>query len=63
MCHGPRDPAQLTEKSWRGITQSMFPCASVNPDERKLVMDFLVESANKWRLTDYDWGAVRIHVG
>ncbi len=47
ICHGPRDPAQFNEKQWRGITESMFPRAELDEDERKLVMDFLVENAKK----------------
>ena len=47
VCHGPRDPAQFNEKQWMGITQSMFPRAGLNEDERKLVMDFLILNAKK----------------
>ena len=40
-------PAQFNEKQWMGITQSMFPRAGLNEDERKLVMDFLIQNAKK----------------
>ncbi len=45
VCHGPRDPGQFTQKQWQGITQSMFPRAGLNDDEKKLVMDFLMKNA------------------
>ncbi len=41
VCHGPRDPAQFTQKQWLGITESMFPRAGLDEDERKLVLEFL----------------------
>lgn len=47
VCHGPRDPGQFNEKQWMGITQSMFPRAGLNEDERKLVLEFLVLNAKK----------------
>ncbi|HRO57578.1 MAG TPA: molybdopterin-dependent oxidoreductase [Burkholderiaceae bacterium] len=47
VCHGPRDPAQFTEKQWQGITQSMFPRAGLNDEEQKLVMEFLSQNAKK----------------
>lgn len=45
VCHGPRDPAQYTQLQWRGITESMFPRAGLEDDERKLVLDFLFANA------------------
>lgn len=45
VCHGPRDPAQYTRLQWKGITQSMFPRAGLDPDEKKLVMEFLQANA------------------
>lgn len=47
VCHGPRDPGAFSEKQWQGITQSMFPRAGLNEDERKLVMDFLLKNAKR----------------
>ena len=47
VCHGPRDPAQFTPKQWLGITQSMFPRAGLDEDERKLVLEFLNTNAKK----------------
>ena len=47
VCHGPRDPAMFNETQWRGVTQSMFPRAGLNEDERKLVLDFLIANAKK----------------
>lgn len=47
VCHGPRDPGQFNEKQWMGITQSMFPRAGLNEEERKLVLEFLVLNAKK----------------
>lgn len=43
--HEPRDPTQYGKVQWRGITQSMFPRAGLDPDERKLVIDFLEANA------------------
>ena len=45
VCHGPRDPAQFTPRQWQGITQSMFPRAGLNEEEKKLVRDFLMQNA------------------
>ena len=45
VCHGPRDPAQYTKLQWKGITESMFPRAGLDDDERKLVTDFLMKAA------------------
>ena len=45
VCHGPRDPSQFTQLQWKGITQSMFPRAGLEPDEQKLVLDYLLENA------------------
>ncbi len=45
VCHGPRDPAQYTRLQWKGITESMFPRAGLDEDERKMVMDFLMKAA------------------
>jgi trimethylamine-N-oxide reductase (cytochrome c) len=45
VCHGPRDPAQYTRLQWKGITQSMFPRAGLEPDEKKLVTEFLQANA------------------
>jgi len=47
VCHGPRDVGQFTEKQWLGITQSMFPRAGLNEEEKKLVLDFLIKNAKK----------------
>ena len=45
VCHGPRDPAQFTPKQWLGITESMFPRAGLDENERKLVLEFLNANA------------------
>ena len=45
VCHGPRDPAQFNGTQWLGITQSMFPRAGLDENERKLVLDFLMANA------------------
>ena len=45
VCHGPRDPAQFTPRQWQGITQSMFPRAGLNEEEKKLVREFLMQNA------------------
>ena len=45
VCHGPRDPAQFTPHQWQGITQSMFPRAGLNEEEKKLVREFLMQNA------------------
>ncbi|SDD66866.1 trimethylamine-N-oxide reductase (cytochrome c) [Cupriavidus sp. YR651] len=47
VCHGPRDPGQFSEKQWLGITQSMFPRAGLNDEERKAVLEFLLKNAKK----------------
>ena len=47
MCHGPRDPAQFTEKQWQGITPSMFQRAGLTEEEQKTVLDFLLANAKK----------------
>ncbi|MDO4905494.1 MAG: molybdopterin-dependent oxidoreductase [Lautropia sp.] len=47
VCHGPRDPAQFTRKQWHGITDSMFPRAGLSEDEKKLVMEFLMQNAKQ----------------
>ena len=47
VCHGPRDPAQFTEKQWQGITPSMFQRAGLTDDEQKIVLDFLLENAKR----------------
>ena len=45
MCHSAKDPNQYTKTQWRGITQSMFPRAGLNPLEREEVMAFLEANA------------------
>lgn len=45
VCHGPRDPAQFTQLQWKGITQSMFPRAGLDEQERGMVLDFLLKNA------------------
>ncbi len=45
VCHGPKDPTHFTQLQWKGITQSMFPRAGLNDNERGLVMDFLLKNA------------------
>ena len=45
VCHGPRDPAQFTQKQWLGITPSMFQRAGLNDDEQKTVLEFLMKNA------------------
>ena len=45
VCHGPRDPAQYSQLQWKGIAESMFPRAGLEPEEQKLVMDFLQANA------------------
>ena len=47
VCHGPRDPAQFTEKQWQGITPSMFQRAGLTEEEQKTVLDFLLANAKK----------------
>ena len=46
VCHGPRDPSQFSQLQWKGITQSMFPRAGLEPEEQKLVLDYLLENAS-----------------
>ncbi|WP_119006031.1 molybdopterin-dependent oxidoreductase [Vibrio halioticoli] len=41
MCHSAKDPKQYTKAQWHSITQSMFPRAGLDPEQRKLVMSFL----------------------
>ena len=45
VCHGPKDTTHFTKLQWKGITQSMFPRAGLNPQEQDLVMDFLMKNA------------------
>ena len=45
VCHGPRDPAAYTKLQWQGVTQTMFERAGLEPDDRKLVLDFLMKNA------------------
>jgi len=45
VCHGPKDTTHFTQLQWKGITQSMFPRAGLNDNERSLVMDFLLKNA------------------
>ncbi|MBT4888437.1 MAG: molybdopterin-dependent oxidoreductase [Rhodospirillales bacterium] len=45
VCHGPREPRNFTQNQWKGVTQTMFERAGLEPDERKLVLDFLLKSA------------------
>lgn len=45
LCHVPREPGDYTKKQWEGITQSMFPRAGLNTEERKTVLDFLFKHA------------------
>jgi len=46
VCHGPRDPSQFTQLQWKGITQSMFPRAGLEPEEQQMVLDYLMENAS-----------------
>lgn len=45
VCHGPRDPAAYTKLQWRGITDTMFQRAGLEPNEKKMVLDFLMKNA------------------
>ena len=47
VCHGPRDPAQFTEKQWLGILPSMFQRAGLDDGQQKIVRDFLLANAKK----------------
>ncbi|MFG0732150.1 molybdopterin-dependent oxidoreductase [Photobacterium damselae] len=47
MCHAAPDPASHTKGQWDGITQSMFPRAGLNEQEKKEVLDFLYKHAAK----------------
>ncbi|RRD56631.1 hypothetical protein EII20_10345 [Comamonadaceae bacterium OH2545_COT-014] len=38
---------QFTQKQWLGITQRMFPRASLDDGEQKLAMDFLMKNAKQ----------------
>ena len=46
VCHGPRDPSQFTQLQWKGITESMFPRAGLEPEEQKAVLDYLLANAS-----------------
>lgn len=45
LCHVPREPGDYSKKQWDGITQSMFPRAGLEPDQRKLVLDYLYKNS------------------
>lgn len=45
LCHVAREPSDYTLTQWKGITESMFPRAGLNEDERKEVMEFLAKNA------------------
>jgi trimethylamine-N-oxide reductase (cytochrome c) len=45
LCHVPREPGDYSKKQWQGITQSMFPRAGLDEEQRKIVLDFLFKNA------------------
>lgn len=45
VCHVPREPGDYTKKQWHGITQSMFPRAGLNDEEKLVVIGFLEANA------------------
>jgi len=45
LCHVAREPSDHTFRQWQGITESMFPRAGLDDEQKKLVMDFLAEHA------------------
>ncbi|MCP3869031.1 MAG: molybdopterin-dependent oxidoreductase [Gammaproteobacteria bacterium] len=45
VCHVPREPGDYTKKQWHGITQSMFPRAGLNDQEKLVVLGFLEKNA------------------
>lgn len=45
LCHVAREPGDFTMNQWMGITESMFPRAGLNDEERKLVLEFLAKNA------------------
>ncbi len=45
LCHVPREPGDYTKKQWHGITQSMFPRAGLNDQEKDIVLKFLEANA------------------
>ena len=45
LCHVPQDPRSHTKKEWVGLTNSMFPRAGLEDEERKLVLEWLFENA------------------
>ena len=45
LCHVPREPGDFTKNQWHGITQSMFPRAGLNDQEKDIVLKFLEANA------------------
>ena len=45
VCHGPKDPGRYTQLQWHAVTQSMFPRAGLEEEERKSVLEFLMKNA------------------
>lgn len=45
LCHVAREPGDFTLNQWMGITQSMFPRAGLNDEEKTLVLEFLAKNA------------------
>ncbi len=45
LCHVPREPGDYTKKQWQGITESMFPRAGLDDEQRKTVLEFLFKNA------------------
>lgn len=49
LCHVPREPGDYTQKQWQGITQSMFPRAGLDEQQRHTVLEFLFKNAKDAR--------------
>lgn len=45
LCHVPREPSDYTQKQWLGITESMFPRAGLDAEQRNLVLEFVSKNA------------------
>lgn len=45
LCHVAREPGDFTLNQWMGITQSMFPRAGLNEEEKAIVLEFLAKNA------------------
>ncbi len=46
VCHGVRDPQIYTQDEWRSIASIMFEWGNVAEEDRKLILDFLLENAS-----------------